>query len=344
MDEQSRLKREGKFMVRTMKIVACRRYGPPEVIQIEESEVPKPGDEEVLIRTMATTVTSGDWRLRSLTMPPGMGFLARMMFGFTRLRQPILGSELAGEIVEVGQSVKGFQRGDRVLVFTGAKLGCSVEFKTMRWDHNIVKIPDNLNWSEAVSLPFGGTTVLDFFRKGNVRSGEHILVNGASGNVGALAVQIAKQFDAKVTGVCSAANVEFVKSLGADHVLDYNKQDFTESGECYDVIMDTVGTAPYKRCQRVLSKTGRLLVVMGNLTDMLFVPWLAKWTSQHRLVVGAAAERLDDLQRLVELAEEGGIRAVVDSEFPVDQIVDAHRVVDSGRKRGSVVIRWDESG
>ena len=322
-----------------MKAITYHRYGGPEVLQLEELDRPEPKENELLIKTHATTVTSGDWRVRSLSMPVGLGLIARLMFGITGPRQTVLGSELAGEVVQLGRSVANFKVGDRVVVFTGAKLGCSVEYRCMPSDGNVVKIPDQLSYCDAVSLPFGGTTALDFFRKGNLAENECVLINGASGCVGTLAVQIAKHFGARVTGVCSTTNVDLVKSLGADEVIDYTAEDFTKSGKKYDVIMDTAASAPYSRCKGSLNDGGRMLVVNGGLFDLFRGPFLAM-VSNKKLIAGPAAEKLDDLRQLVTMAADQTIQPVIHQVFPVQDFADAHRVVDTGRKKGSVVVDW----
>ena len=321
--------------------ITYNTYGPPEVLRVDELPTPSPAANEVLVRTKATTVTSGDWRARSLDLPPGFGPIGRLIFGFRRPRQPVLGSELSGVVEEVGGAVTDLRIGDEVFVFTGANLGCYAEFLCVAADGNVVKKPENLSFAEAASLGFGGTTALDFFRKAKLQPGERVLINGASGGVGTTAVQVAKHLGAEVTGVCSSSNIELVRSLGADHVIDYTSEDFTQSGETYDVIMDTAGTAPYARCKPCLAEAGRLVLVLGGLSDLLRIPWVAA-TSTHRIIGGAAAERRDDLQEIAHLATTGAFRPVIDRSFPVEEIVEAHRYVDTGRKRGSVVVTWDD--
>lgn len=217
-----------------------------------------PRDNEVLIKTYATTVTSGDWRARSLNVPVGFGLIARLFFGVSKPRQPVLGTEPAGEIESIGKDVSKFKVGDQVFAFGGAGMGCHAEYKCMPEDGTVALKPTNLTYEEAAALSFGGTTALDFFRRGRLQSGERVLVNGASGGVGTAAVQLAKHFGAHVTGVCSTANVELVRSLGAIHVIDYTKEDFTDSGGTYDIIVDTVGTAPFSRSKDSLKEGGRL--------------------------------------------------------------------------------------
>jgi NADPH:quinone reductase-like Zn-dependent oxidoreductase len=307
------------------------------VVQVRELEKPTPKDDEVLIRIHATTVTAADWRARSLEMPRGFGLMGRLFFGLSKPRQPILGTELAGTIEATGKDVKKFKPGDEVFAFPGAALGGHAEYRCLREDRPIVRKPSNLGFEEAAALSFGGTTALDFLRRAKLSSGEKVLVNGASGNVGTAAVQLARHFGAVVTGVCSSANVELVRSLGATRVIDYTKEDFTEDGETYDVIVDTAGTAPYSRCRHSLTERGRLLVVLGGLGELLLAPWVSMTT--HRTVfAGPAGERAADLEELATLAEAGAYKAVIDRRYPLEEIVEAHRYVDSGRKRGSVVI------
>lgn len=323
-----------------MKAVVYKSYGPPNVLQFEELAKPVPKDDEVLIRTHATTVTSGDWRARSLDMPRGFGLIARLIFGITKPRQTVLGSELAGTIEAIGKDVTRFSVGDRVFAFTGSKLGCYVAYKCFSENGNVVHAPSNLTLAESAALSFGGTTALDFFRKGKLQKGNELLINGASGGVGTTAVQLAKHLGARVTGVCSGRNAELVKSLGADHVIDYTKQDFADLGIRYDLIMDTVGSAPYARSKKALKDNGRLLLVLGGLSDMLRAP-IVSLRSQQRIIAGAAAERLDDLERLAEVASSGELKPFIDREYSAEQIIEAHQYVDSGRKRGNVVIIWE---
>lgn len=320
-----------------MKAAVYERYGPPEVVEVKEIEKPTPKDDEVLIRVRASTVTTGDWRARSLEMPRGFGLMGRLAFGISKPRQPILGTELAGEIEAVGVNVKRFKPGDDVFAFAGAAFGGHAEYRCLRDDRPIVPKPANLTYEEAASLSFGGTTALDFFRRAKLSSGEKVLVNGASGNVGTAAVQLARHFGAQLTGVCSTANLELVRSLGAHRVIDYTKDDFTRDGETYDVIVDTVGTAPYSRCRHSLTQRGRLLAVLGGLGDLLLAPWISLTTSRT-VIAGPARERVEDLRELAALAEAGQLKAVIDRRYPLESIVEAHRHVDSGRKRGSVVI------
>ncbi len=320
-----------------MKTVVYERYGPPEVLQFRDVAKPTAKDNEVLVKTLATTVTSGDWRVRSLSLPPGFGPMGRLAFGILRPRQPVLGSELAGEVQAVGKAVTRFKPGDAVFAFTDVAMGCHAEFRCIPEDGLLALKPPGLTFAEAAALSFGGTTALSFFRRAKLQPGERVLVNGASGSVGTAAVQLARHFGAHVTGVCSAANAELVRGLGASQVIDYAAQDFTQLGQSWDVVMDTAGTAPYSRSGAVLNAGGRLLMVLGGLADMLHAPCV-NLSTRHKVVAGPVAVRPEDLQLLAGLAQAGEFKPVVDRCYPFEQIVDAHRHVDTGRKRGNVVV------
>jgi NADPH:quinone reductase-like Zn-dependent oxidoreductase len=320
-----------------MKAAVYQRYGPPEVVELKEVPKPTPGAGELLIRIRATTVTSGDWRARSLVMPRGFGLFGRLAFGISRPRQPILGTELAGEIEGVGSGVTLFKTGDAVFAFTGMGMGCHAQYRCVTQDGPVAAKPANLGFDEAAALSFGGTTALDFFRRGKLQAGERVLVNGASGAVGTAAVQLARHFGAVVTAVCSGANAELVRSLGAERVIDYTREDFAAGGEAYDVIVDTAGTAPFSRSRHALKRGGRLLLVLGGLGDLLGAPW-ASMTSGRKVIAGPAPERAEDLRLLAGLAEAGRYKPVIDRRYPLEQIVEAHRHVDGGHKRGNVVV------
>jgi NADPH:quinone reductase-like Zn-dependent oxidoreductase len=320
-----------------MQAIVYDRFGPPDVLELREVPKPVPKDNEVLIKIHVTTVTSGDWRVRSLNVPAGFTLPARLMFGPTKPRQPILGTELAGEVESAGKDVTRFKVGDRVFAFSGARMGCYAQYKCMPEDGAVARKPPNLSYEEAAALSFGGTTALDFFRRGNLQRGEQVLVNGASGGVGTAAVQLARHFGAEVTAVCSGANAELVRSLGAEHVIDYTREDFTKSGAAYDVIVDTAGTAPFPRSKGSLKEGGRLLQILGGLPDMLQIPWAAL-TSSKGIIAGPAGERAEDVRLLAQLAEAGAFKAVIDRRYPWEQIVEAHRYVDTGHKKGNVVV------
>jgi NADPH:quinone reductase-like Zn-dependent oxidoreductase len=240
-------------------------------------------------------------------------------------------------VESVGTEVSKFKVGDVVFAFSDAAMGCYAQYKCMPQDGAVALKPPNLSFDEAAALSFGGSTALSFFRRAKLQRGQSVLINGASGGVGTAAVQLAKHFGAEVTGVCSAANGELVRSLGAHHVIDYTKADFTENGVTYDVIMDTVGKAAFSRCKLSLKPGGRLLMVLGDLPQMLQIPWVSL-TSNKKIIAGPASASAEDLRFLARLAAAGEFKPVIDRRFPFEQMVQAHRYVDTGRKKGNVIV------
>jgi len=325
-----------------MKAIVYERYGPPDVLELKEVAKPTPGDSEILIKVRATTVTSADWRARSLIVPPGYGVIARLAFGLLRPRKKILGTELAGTVKAVGSNVTRFRKGDDVIAYTGLDFGCYADYKVMADMDKVVRKPPNLSFAEAASLFFGGATALVFLRtKGNVQSGEKVLIIGASGAVGSAAVQLAKHFGADVTGVCSTANLDLVRSIGADRVIDYTKQDFTQSGETYDIVFDTVGAKRISESIGSLKPGGRLLLAAEGLADLVRIPWI-NLRSDRKVTAGTAMEQPEDLRLLVDLAEAGKFRPVIDRTYPFKDIRQAHAYVGTGRKKGNVVVTLDD--
>jgi NADPH:quinone reductase-like Zn-dependent oxidoreductase len=324
-----------------MKAAVCERYGPPEVVQIREVPKPAPADGEVLVKVFATTVNSGDTRVRALRVPRGLSLPMRLRLGLTKPKQPIFGFEMAGQVEAVGTAVTRFQPGDRVVASRGFDFGCHAEHVTVAERGAMARIPENLSYQDAVAVCFGGTTALTFFRLGKLASGETILINGASGAVGTMAVQLAKHLGAEVTGVCSGANAELVRGLGADHVINYTAEDFTRNGQRYDVIMDNHGNAPYARVKGSLKPGGRFLMVIGDLWQMLAA------SRQKAVISGSENDSsitADGYRTLMSLAEEGVLKPVIDSVVPFAQIVEAHRRVDGGHKVGSVVVTFGQDG
>ena len=323
-----------------MKAAVCRRYGPPDSVTIEAVDTPVPAPRDVLVRVRATTVSSADWRIRSMSMPQGFAALGRLAFGVRAPRQPILGSELSGDVVAVGSEVRRFAPGDAVIAFPGSKLGAHAEYCCVPEQGVIVKKPPQLSYEHAAALAFAGTTALDFFRRARLRAGDHVLINGASGAVGSAMVQVAVDAGARITAVCSAGNASLVSALGASRVIDYASTDFAGEGIRYDVIVDTVGNAPYARVKRALGERGRLLLVLATLPELLRAPWVTL-TTGHRVIAGPTAERVADLRTIVHMAETGRFTPLIDSAVPFGEIVRAHARVESGRKRGTVVVQFD---
>jgi NADPH:quinone reductase-like Zn-dependent oxidoreductase len=299
-----------------MKAVVCTKYGAPEVLQIREVATPTPKDDEIRIRIRATTVSVADVRIRSFNVPAQAWIPARLFLGVRAPRKPIFGSELAGDVEAVGSLVTRFKVGDAIFAPTlDEGFGGYAEYRCLPETSALAIKPANISYEEAAAVPIGGITALRFLKKGNIQNGHNVLIYGASGSVGTFAVQIAKHFGAQVTGVCSTANVELVRSLGADYVIDYTRTDFAASGQRFDLIFDAVGKTTKAQRQQALAPSGSFVTVVGN-TEI-------------------TQENLDALK---EMIEAGAIRVVIDRSYPLEQIVEAHRYVDMGHKKGNVVI------
>jgi NADPH:quinone reductase-like Zn-dependent oxidoreductase len=317
-----------------MKAAVYRRYGPPEVVTIEEVPPPEPAADEVLVRVRATTVSAGDARLRSARVPPGFALLMRLGFGISGPRKPILGWDFSGEVAALGSSASRAAVGDRVF---GTRMGSHAEYVAVP-QGNLAPMPATLRFEEAAALVFGGMASLFYLRNlGKIQPGERVLINGASGAVGTAAVQLARHFGATVTGVCSAGNAELVRSLGAERTIDYAKEDFTQTGETYDIILDAVGNCTFARCKRALSPGGRLLLVVASLGQIVGSV-LRRSRDARQVLAGVAVTRTEDLRFLGALAESAALKPVIDRTYPLSRIRDAHTYVDTGRKKGSVVI------
>lgn len=324
-----------------MKAYICEKYGPPEVLELIEMERPVPGEEEVLIKVRATTVNAADSNTRGLTyIPSGLGFLARLMLGWKKPKISILGTVLAGEVVEVGSKVRSFSPGDRVYG-TGPKMGGYAEYAAWPADGALARIPDKISYEEAAVIPYGALTALYFLQEAaHVQEGQKVLINGASGGVGSYAVQLARYFGAEVTGVCSTKNMEFVQSLGAHHVIDYTQKDPAQTGETWDVIFDVVvGNTSYKRFRDCLTPKGYYLAVAGGLNDMLqMIRTSLRKGKKVKFGGGGSSEKPEYLGFLNNLMESGELKPYVDKQFSFEDMVEAHRYSESGSRRGSVAI------
>ncbi|KGR76294.1 NAD(P)-dependent alcohol dehydrogenase [Ureibacillus sinduriensis] len=321
-----------------MKAIIYESYGPPNVLQMKQVEKPFPKDHEILIKVKATTVTVADIRSRSFTVPPAFWLPARITLGFLKPKKEILGMELAGEVEAIGKNVKRFKEGDQVFAATLADFGAYAEYKCLPEDGPVSIKPRNITYAEAAAIPIGARTALNFLRKANVQEGQKVLVYGASGSVGSYAVQIAKYFGAIVTGVCSTRNVQLVKSLGADQVIDYTAQDFSEIDETYDVIFEAVNKSSFSACMKVLKIDGIYINITEPLPSVEML-W-AQMTSKKKILLSRnSPETAEALNFLKELVEMEKLKIVIDRYYNLDEIIEAHKYVEEGHKRGNVVVK-----
>lgn len=315
-----------------MKAAAYTKYGPPEVLQVQEVEKPLPKDNEILLRIEATAVNSGDWRLRKADP-----FGVRLFFGLLKPKINILGAVFAGTVESIGKDVKLFKTGDEIFGHTDMRLGAHAEYLCLSESGSLALKPKSLNHAEAAVIPFGGTTALHFIKKAAIKPGQKVLINGASGAVGSAAVQLAKYFGASVTGVCSTANIDLVKSLGADLVIDYTKGDFAKAGETYDIIFDTVNKIPFSKGIKLLNKNGILILSAAGMPEMLRGLWTSM-TSRKRVLTGVISHNAEAINFFKELMEANKLKPVIDKIYPLEQIVEAHAYVEKGHKKGNVAI------
>ena len=322
-----------------MKAIVHTKYGPPDELQLKEVEKPVPKDNEVLIKIHATTVTTSDCNVRNFTfVPKSFIFFARIMFGFKKPKINILGIDLAGAIEAVGKDVKLFKEGDHVFGSPGTKFGGHAEYSCVPEDGALVIKPANMRWEEAAAISLAGNTALFFIRDlGEIQAGQKILIHGASGAIGTYAVQLAKYYGAEVTGVCSATNAEMVKSLGADKVIDYTKEDFTKSNERYDFVFDVVGKTTFSQCKGLLKQKGIYLENMLELKDILKMMWTSI-IGGKKIKGGVSKESVENLNFLIELIESGKLQPVIDRSFPLEKTAEAFKYVEKGHKKGNVII------
>ncbi len=325
-----------------MKAIIFTKYGSPDVLHLTNVPKPTPKDNEILVRVRATPVNYGDLIARDFAhspfnMPAPLYLPARLAFGWNRPKIQILGSELAGDVEAVGKSVTKFKPGDAVFAYVGMNMGANAEYICLPESGMVAIKPSNLDYAESASLPYGAIMAASLLKKANLQPGQKILVNGASGGIGALAVQLAKHFGAKVTGVCGTPRLDYVKSLGADKVIDYTRQDFTQNGETYDVIFDILGRVSFARAKNSLKPDGILLYASFKGRALLDMLWTARF-SRQKVVCALADEKVESLLLVKELAEAGKVKAVIDKRFPLEQAAEAHRYVEAGHRQGNVVI------
>ncbi|MEZ4671316.1 MAG: NAD(P)-dependent alcohol dehydrogenase [Anaerolineae bacterium] len=321
-----------------MKAIALTKYGSPDGLQLTEVEKPTPKGNEVLIRVRATTVTAGDAEIRTLNFPVWLMLPIRIYVGFIKPGNFILGQELAGDIVAVGKNVTRFKEGDPVFGTTGFRFGAHAEYACLPEAGVLAIKPSKMTYEEAATVPVAGIEALHFMRKANIHSGEKVLIVGAGGSIGTIGVQLARYFGAEVTGVDSTGKLDMLRSIGADHTIDYTQEDFTQSGETYDVIFDVMGKSSFSGSIQSLKPNGRYLLG-GNTgpSQLLRGRWVSM-TGSKKVIVGAASQKTEDLVFLKELIERGKIKSVIDRRYPLEQTAEAHRYVETGQKKGNVVI------
>lgn len=321
-----------KTTKKKMKAITYTRYGKPEVLKLNNIEKPEPKDNEVLIKIKATAINSGDVRLRKADP-----FAVRFFFGLTKPKINILGVVFSGEVEQIGKDVKRFNIGDQVFGSTDMSLGTYAEYKCLKENAPFTLKPGNMMHTEAAVIPFGATTALHFMKKVNIKQGDKVLIYGASGAVGSAAVQLAKYYGAYVTAVCSKANFELVRSIGADVVIDYTKEDFTKNNKYYDVIMDTVNVLSVRKVLKCLNKNGSLILSAAMMLEMLQGAW-ASMIGSHKVIFGVALATIEDMIFLKELIEANKLKAVIDKTYSLEQIPEAHAYAEKGHKKGNLAI------
>ena len=332
-----------------MNAIVYTKYGPPEVLQLKEVEKPVPKDNELLIRVLATTVGFGDILARkfntitprNFTMPALFWLLARLEFGFRQPRKTILGSEFSGVVESVGKKVKRFKAGDAVFGYRGPAFGAYAEYLRMPENSTVAPKPANLSFEEAATIPYGSLMALNLLKKVNIQKGQKVLINGASGGIGSAAVQLAKHYGAEVSAVCSTPRVELVKSLGAHQVIDYTCDDFTRNGETYDLIMDILGKSSFSRCKKSLTPDGRYLLVSFKMRQLFQMLWTSL-IGGKKVICALAMDKQEDLMHIKQLVEAGTIKPFHDRSYTLQETAEAHRYVESGQKKGAVIITLEK--
>jgi NADPH:quinone reductase-like Zn-dependent oxidoreductase len=331
-----------------MKAIVWTNYGPPEVLHLQEVETPTPRDNEVLIKIHAATASTPDTEFRRLKLPLFFAFFLRLYLGLMKpTRITILGTEFAGEIVSAGKEVTRYRQGDQVFGYTGLGMGTYAEYLCLSENPSalasvMAKKPTNTTYGESAALPFGGLEALHSLRQANIQRGQKVLIVGAGGSIGSYSVQLARHYGAEVTGVDHTLKLDMLRSIGADHVIDYTQEDFTKNGQTYDVILDTIGKSPFSRSLRSLKENGTYLNANPGLFGRLRMRWPSE-NSSKRVITWTAGYTVDNLLALKELVEAGIIRAIIDRTYPLEQTAEAHRYVDSGHKKGNIVITMENS-
>lgn len=331
-----------------MKAVVYTEFGPPEVLHLEEVEKPSPKDNEILVRVHATPVNFGDITARNFknisarefTLPLPLLLPARINFGFSKPKINILGSEFAGEIEAIGKDVQRFKVDDQVMGYLGLRMGAYAEYLCIPEDGAVALKPANMTYAEAATVPYGAIMASSLLRRGNVQSGQKVLVNGASGGIGSAAVQLARNHDAEVTGVCGTARVNYVKSLGANKVIDYTEEDFTQTGETYDLIFDVLGKSSFSRCKSSLKTAGIYLLASFKMKPVFQMLW-TKIAGRQKVICALASENAEDLVFVKELIEGGKFKSIIDRCYPLEKAAEAHRYAESGQKRGQIILIID---
>ena len=331
-----------------MKAIVWTKYGPPDGLKLQEVEKPIPKDDEILIKIHATSVTAGDCEMRRLELPLMLSFPVRLYAGFLRPKRiPILGQELAGEVEAVGKQVNSFKKGDQVFGTTGFGFGAYAEYICLPGEPGdtqgaLTTKPTNSTYEEAAAVPTAGFEALHFLRKANIQPGKKVLIIGAGGSIGTFSIQLARHFGAEVTGVDSTEKLEVMRSTGANHVIDYTKEDYTTRGESYDLIIDVVGKRSVSRRLKLLKPDGYYFLAYAGLSHILLGMW-SSVTSNKKLKIESASQKVEDLIFLKALIEAGKLQAVIDRLYPLEETAEAHRYVESGRKKGNVVISLAQS-